>query len=378
MRCVLRGVRVIDPAADRDDRGMDVWIDGGSLRAIDRRIDAAGIAVIDLTPDDEADACVICPAFIDLHAHLREPGDEDAETVMSGCGAAAAGGYAAVVAMANTRVPIDSPDRVRQALARGERAPVTVLQAAALTRGLHGQELTDVASCIAAGAVAISDDGRNAAPVELVSQALVAAAGASRAVLVHVEDEADVARLNPGASMTRAPLRPADAESHAVSSALEALRNAGAGRLHLQHVSTAASVEQLRRGRAEGLAVTAEVTPHHLSLVDDGATGERDPLRKVNPPLRSDADRHAVAAALRDGVIDAVATDHAPHRMTDKAAGYEAAPPGMIGLETALALCITHGGFSGDALGVLVARLTTGPRAVLGDAIELAHPRLLT
>jgi dihydroorotase len=226
--------------------------------------------------------------------------------------------------------------------------------------------------------VAFSDDGRNAAPERLLADALRLAARLQRAVLVHPEDEGMVAAANPGArSLVRCPERPAACEATAVRSALRALEIAGAGELHLQHLSAAASIDLLRAAREDGAAVTAEVTPHHLSMWLPFES-EPDPvgLRKVNPPLRSDRDREAVVQALRDGIIDAVATDHAPHSDADKAGDYADAAPGMIGLETALATCITYGGMGGGWLPVLVERLTSGPYRVLGDAVGLRQPRL--
>lgn len=374
MRALLRGVRVIDPAAGVDAPSQDVWIEAGRLRAIDRRIDAGGVPVIDLTPREGAAQCVVCPGFIDLHAHLREPGDDDAETVVSGADAAAAGGFTTVVAMANTRPPIDTQERVRDAVSRNRRAAISVLQAAALSRDLEGLELADIDACLAAGAVAVSDDGRNAAPAAMLEEALRRAARTSHAVLVHPEDEHAIAGLNAGGtSVARCAVRPAETEARAVAIAIDALARAGAARLHLQHVSTAAAVDLLRRARERGLAVTAEVTPHHLSMSSAG--GETDPLRKVNPPLRGEADRIALLDAVREGVIDAVATDHAPHRPAEKARDYADAAPGMTGFDTALAACITHGGL-GEALATLVARLTVGPHGVLGSAVPVAAPRL--
>lgn len=376
---VLRGVRVLDPLSGRDDARRDVWFADGRLVAIDGHIEAEGVAVIDM----EAHAghrAVLCPGFTDLHAHLREPGDPDAETVSSGGRAAAAGGFTQVVAMANTRPPIDSPQRVAEARALANGAAVRVLQVAALTRGLEGTELTDIGGCIAAGAVAISDDGRNAATPRLVVDALRAAAASSRTVLIHPEDEEAIAQINGvHGSVVRCAERPPATESRAVDLAMRALTHAGTGRLHLQHISTVESVEALRRARDGGLAVTAEVTPHHLGMWQPVARPpEPSSLLKVNPPLRSEHDRNALVHALRDGLIDAVATDHAPHRRDAKGADYASAAPGMIGLETALAVCLTIGGMGGAWLPALVERLTAGPYRVLGGDSGLAEPRLRT
>jgi dihydroorotase len=250
--------------------------------------------------------------------------------------------------------------------------------AAAVSVGLGGTEMVDVAGCAAAGAVAFSDDGRNAAPVELLTEALRHAADVSRPVLVHPEDEAIIAANNTtGGALTRSVDRPAQAEAAAVGAAIGALAAAGRGRLHLQHLSTAASVDLVRRAREQGMAVTAEVTPHHLGMWLPAAAPTDPPaLLKVNPPLRGQRDREALVQGLRDGVIDAVATDHAPHPMDQKTGDLAAAAPGIAGLETALATCLTLGGMSGDWIPVLLERLTAGPHRVLGEAAPARLPRL--
>jgi dihydroorotase len=378
VNCILRGVRVIDPAASIDLAGQDVWLSEGRIIAMYRQIDEGTVPVIDLTPAPGQSPCILAPGFIDLHAHLREPGDEAAETVASGARAAAAGGFTHVVAMANTDPPADTPERVEQACRRARALPVEVMVAAAATRELAGREVVDIHGCAAAGAVAFSDDGRNSAPVEVLAEVLRRAADVSRTVLVHPEDEAVIAAHSPaGGMLTRAGERPPHAETSAVRRALDALARAGCGRLHLQHLSTAGSVELVRRAREDGLAVTAEVTPHHLGMWLPLARPSDPPaLVKVNPPLRGEGDRRALIEALRDGVIDAVATDHAPHRMEEKSGPEAAAAPGMTGLETALAMCITFGGMSGDWIPVLIERLTAGPQRVLGAAAPRREPRL--
>jgi dihydroorotase len=378
MNVILRGLRVIDPLSGVDREGLDVWLCDGRIAAIDKRISAPGVRVIDLTPPRGRAARVLSPGFIDLHVHLREPGDEAKETVTSGSNAAAAGGFTQVLAMANTQPPIDTPAAVGEARARGTGKRVRVHTASALTVGLRGERLVDIPGCAAAGAAAFSDDGRNLATSLLLADALRTAGTVGRAVLVHPEDEGMVAAANPGLSFVpKCPERPAACEATAVRSALRALESAGAGRLHLQHLSAAVSIDLLRGARDHGIPVTAEVTPHHLSMwlpFED----EPEPvgLRKVNPPLRSDRDREAVVQALREGLIDAVATDHAPHSVEDKSGEYADAAPGMIGLETALATCITLGGMGGGWLPVLVDRLTAGPYRVLGAAAGVHEPRL--
>lgn len=377
MNVVLRGVRVIDPRTGVDVEPRDVWINAGRIMGIERRLQPDGAGVIDLTPRGQGPACVLCPGFIDLHAHLRAPGDRDAETIDSGARAAAAGGYTTVLAMANTRPPIDTPDRVRTAAESAAGAGIDVLHTAAVTRGLEGRDLVDVAGCAGAGAAAFSDDGRNRATATVLAEALRQSGAVSRPVLVHPEDEELIAQRNPGDdAITRCELRPAEAEARAVERALTALAMVGRGRLHLQHLSVAMSLDALRRARAEGATVTAEVTPHHLADFATVPPAAPESLRKTNPPLRSAADRMAMVEALREGLIDAVATDHAPHVAAEKTAVYADAAPGMIGLETALAVCITLGGMGGRWLPVLVERLTSGPHRVLGEAAGVAAPHL--
>jgi dihydroorotase len=377
VNAILRGVRVIDPGR-LDATGQDVWIDGGKILAIYHHIDADGVQVVDLTPPEGVEPCVLCPGFIDLHAHFREPGDDEAETLQSGSLAAAAGGYTHVVAMANTSPPIDTPERVAEARLMAGDMPVSILQVAALTRALEGEELVDIKRCIEAGAVALSDDGRNAISPRQLAIALAEAGHLSRAILVHPEDEEMIAQANgTQGAVTRSPLRPPDSETRAVNLAIRALTHARTGHLHLQHLSCEASVASLRRARHQGLFVSAEVTPHHLSMWLPVAE-EPDPpaLRKVNPPLRSERDRAALVRALRDGVIEAVATDHAPHRAAEKSSGYDEAAPGMVGLQTALATCLTIGGMGGEWLATLVERMTVGPYKVLGPAAGIPEPRL--
>jgi dihydroorotase len=378
MNAILRGVRVIDPLGRLDAPGQDVWLDGGKILAIYHHIDAAGVPIVDLTPAEGADPCVLCPGFIDVHTHLRQPGDDGAETLESGASAAAAGGFTCMVAMANTAPPIDSPERVAEALLAASNLPVSILQVAALTHGLDGRDLVDLRKCLEAGAIALGDDGRNGVSPRQLAIALAETAHLSRAVFVHPEDEEMIAQANATqGSVTRSPIRPVETETRAVNLAIRALTHARAGHLHLQHLSAEGSVTSLRRARHQGLAVSAEVTPHHLSMWLPVAE-EPDPqsLRKVNPPLRSEADRNALVQALREGVIEAVATDHAPHRTADKAMPYDDAAPGMIGLETALATCITIGGMGGEWLATLVERLTVGPHRVLGPTSGVPEPRL--
>jgi dihydroorotase len=378
MNCILRGIRVIDPLGRRDAVGQDVWLSEGRIIAIYKHMGEGNLPVVDLTPAAGGTPVVLCPGFVDIHTHLREPGDEGAETLHSGSQAAAAGGFTQVLAMANTEPPIDRPERVKEATFRAVAASIQILTGCALTKGLQGEELVDMEGCVAAGAAAFSDDGRNSFSPRLLSEAIGRAAALGRPVMIHPEDEEILAQVNKvQGSVQRCSLRPVEAETRAVDYALRALTHAGRGQVHLQHVSAAATVEMLRRAKEAGANVTAEATPHHLGMWLPFATELHPPaLTKVNPPLRTDRDREVLVQALRDGVIDAVATDHAPHRVEEKALPYDRAAPGMIGLELALAVCITLGGMGGDWIPTLVERLTIGPYRVLGPGSGIREPRL--
>ncbi len=221
---ILRGVRVIDPLAGLDADGHDIWLESGVIRAIERHIDSTSVPVVDFTPVPGAQSVVMCPGFIDLHAHLRQPGDATVETIATGAQAAAAGGFTHVVAMANTDPPIDSPERVAAAVDIARGAAVHVMHVAAVSRGLQGEDLVDIRGCIEAGAVALSDDGRNTSGPEVLTEALRQADEFARPVLVHPEDEKAIARVNyQGCAVTRCPDRPPETEVDAVKTAVKAL-----------------------------------------------------------------------------------------------------------------------------------------------------------
>ncbi|MGH7557862.1 MAG: dihydroorotase [Gemmatimonadota bacterium] len=361
---LMRGGRVIDPS--RIDGVADVRIAGGLVEEVGSGLGArAGERVVDVS------GLLVTPGLLDVHVHLREPGLEAKETIATGALAAAAGGFTTVCAMPNTDPVTDTPDRVQSILERGRAAGAArVLPVAAATVGSRGERLTDVAALALAGAVAISDDGLPIATGELLASALVAAREAGIVVADHCEDQL----LSAGGAVHVDAARrlgvggiPPEAESEAVARDLEVLARVG-GRLHVCHVSTAGTVDRLREARAAGLPVTAEVCPHHLTLtwhevVSQGARA------KMNPPLASHADREALVAALLDGTIDCVATDHAPHTAEEKAWGVAAAPFGVTGLETAFGVLHTDLVRRGRmALPVLIERLTVGPARAFGLA----------
>ena len=332
----------------------------------------------------EARGHLTAPGFIDLHAHLREPGFEESETVATGAMAALAGGFTTICAMPNTEPAIDSPGLVAELIARGRAAGgARVLPIACITRGRKGKELADLVELAAAGAVAFSDDGSPVADAQLFRNALEYARAAGRPIFEHSQDHALSAGgvMHEGVVSARLGLAgmPAAAEESAIARDVALARLTG-GRLHLSHVSTAGSVELVRRAKADGLAITCEVTPHHLALTDEWVAGSRDfawedggvraapydTSTKVNPPLRAAADVRACWAGLMDGTIDAIATDHAPHASTRKDVEYQEAAFGISVLETAVPLLLAGVAAGWGTWDRVVAALTAGPASILG------------
>lgn len=320
---------------------LDIRIENGVI------VEAAGSIAPDSSHDDVLDAggSVVCSGFVDLHAHLREPGREEAETIETGTRAAALGGYTAVVAMPNTDPAQDSVPVVRFVRDQGERAGWCEVQpAGCITVGRAGTELAPYAALADEGVRIFTDDGNGVQDPLLMRRALEYSSGLGIVLAQHCE----VARLTEGAVMHEGsccseigvPGWPALAEELMLHRDIELVRLTGAP-MHFLHLSTAGSVELVRRAKADGLPVTAEVAPHHLALSDELLRGF-DPLFKVNPPLRTSADIAALKQGVMDGTIDAVATDHAPHAPHTKELPLDAAPPGMLGLETALSVVVTH------------------------------------
>jgi len=329
---VLRGGTLVDQTGER--RG-DVLVRDGRIVAVEESIDAAvGATVLD------AGGCIVAPGLVDLHAHLREPGGEIAETVESGSRAAALGGYTAVVAMPNTEPAIDSAAIARDVLALGDKALVEIAVAGAITLGRRGDKLVPMAELARLGVRLFTDDGKGVQHGGLMRRALEYASGLGVVLAQHCEDEQIAAggQMHEGAWSSRLGIagQPALAEEAMLARDLALVRLTGAP-MHFLHLSTAGSVQMIKRAKAEGLGVTCEVTPHHLAL-SDAAVASFDPIYKVNPPLRTALDVAAVRAGLRAGVVDAIATDHAPHAPERKDDPFEEAPAGMLGLETALAV----------------------------------------
>ena len=330
-RILIRGGRVLDPATGRDEFA-DVLIEDGKVAAIGAGLGAPGAAVID------AAGCWVAPGFVDLHAHLREPGQEYKEDIASGGRSAVAGGFTTVCCMANTHPVNDDPAVTDYILDRARQdSPARVLPIAAATRGLEGKVMTEMGALQKAGAVAFSDDGRTLMDGAVMRRVLEYARMIGAPVSVHAEDRHLVGQgvVNEGPVATRLglPGSPAVAETVLVARDLLLAELTGA-HLHIAHVSTAGAVELIRSARERGVHVTAEVTPHHLTLTDEATLGY-DTNTKMAPPLRSAADVAACRQGLVEGVIDAIATDHAPHAPHEKDVEFTAAPPGVLGFETA-------------------------------------------
>jgi len=328
---------------------------------------------------------VVTPGFIDLHVHLREPGQTHKETIAAGARAAAVGGFAAIVAMPNTTPAIDCPVALEDVLARIRRdAVVKVLQTAALTQGRAGETLTDAAALKAGGAVALTDDGSCIQDAGLMLRAMRNARAANIPVVDHCEIEslAGAGAMHAGACAQRLGLPGKSGACEELAVARDAIlaRETGCP-VHVQHISSAGAVSQVRFAQQQGAPLTAEASPHHICLTEEACL-EHGANAKMNPPLRAEADRQAIIAALRDGVICAIATDHAPHAAEEKSVGFAQAPCGIIGLEAAVPLCLTelyHTGLL--TLNDLVAKFTDGPRRVLRlptGALEIGAPADLT
>lgn len=373
---VIRGGRIID----RDgERVADVAITaGGTIAAVGTDLDLEALGLADAGVLD-ATGCVVAPGLVDIHTHLREPGREDAETVQTGSRAAALGGYTAVVAMPNTEPTIDNAAVVRQVLDAGVAAGLCdVRVAGAITVDRAGEALSPMAEMADLGVRMFTDDGCGVQDDRLMRRALEYSSGLP--VPVTLAQHCEVEALSEGGHMHEGewssrlgiPGIPAEAEELMVFRDIALARLTGS-RMHFQHLSTAGSVELVRQAKQRGLPVTAEATPHHFTLTH-AEVASYDPVFKVNPPLRGDADVAAVKAGLADGTIDAIATDHAPHTAEVKEAPFDHAPCGMLGLETALALGITELVEPGVlTLPELLARMSWQPAVIAG--IDDVHGR---
>ena len=356
---------VIDPSTGRHGV-FDVLIADGRIARIGPPGEAGAA-------DDYLDAsgCWVVPGLIDMHTHLREPGYEYKETVLTGTRAALAGGFTAVACMANTNPVNDNGAVTKYIIEKALAADLArVYPIGAVSVGLAGERLAEIGEMREAGIVAVSDDGRAVMDSGLMRHALEYSAMFNLPVIAHEEDRGLAAEgvMNEGATAFRLGLKgmPAAAEEAMVARDIALLERTG-GRLHIAHASTAGSVDLVRRAKARGLAVTAEATPHHFSLTEE-AVGEYDTNAKMNPPLRTAADVQALIDGIRDGTIDAIATDHAPHHRDEKDVEFECAAHGIVGLETALPLCLRLVREHGVDAAALIRALSSNPARILGVA----------
>ena len=390
----LSRIWIVDPAAGREGPG-DIVVRDGILEAVTWLDGAAADRV-------EPTGVVVAPGFIDLHAHLREPGNEDAETVATGLAAAAHGGFTTVCAMPNTTPALDEPGVLAaiRGAAAASGSPVELLAYGAVSAGRAGETLAAIGELADAGVVGFSDDGAPVRSATILRNALTYAGALGLPIVDHAEDatQTESAEANDGFVATVLGLRgwPAAAEEAAVARDLailgEVVRDVRGARLHLTHLSTAGALDLVRRAKVAGLPVTCDVTPHHLALTDEWLAGARrfaweagedvegaDPWRedaivaqpystslRVNPPLRTPSDALACLAALTDGTADAIATDHAPHTEVDKMVEFGAAANGISGIETALGLVLAAVDVGRLPLATAIAALTVGPARIVG------------
>ena len=369
MSVVLRGGRIID----RDgERVLDVELgDDGLIAALGTGLSG------DL--DLDATGCVVSPGFVDLHAHLREPGQEEAETILTGALGGSLGGYTALVAMPNTDPTTACVAVVEQVRALGRRSTCEMVPSAAMTLGRHGVDMAPMGELVDAGVGIFTDDGTGLQDPRLMRRVMEYSTGLGGRLgrPVVLAQHCEVSALSEGGYMNEGewasrlgiPGQPAEAEELMVMRDIALVRLTGA-HLHFQHLSTASSVAMVRGAKAAGLPVTAEATTHHFTLTD-AACASYDPVFKVHPPLRTDADVRAVREGLADGTIDAIATDHAPHAAHAKELPFDQAPPGMLGLETAFSLAL---GESGLDLPEVLALLSWKPAAIAGVADRHGAP----
>ena len=378
---LIHGGHIIDPSQGIDQIGDVLIAEGKIVQIGDTVAPNPSLAVIlSKAKNLDASGLTVCPGFTDLHCHLREPGFEEKETIATGTKAAAIGGFTTVCCMANTKPPLDTPvtvDWVKQKASRDSL--VTLLPIGCITKGRKGEELTDMVELAEAGVVAFSDDGNTVASSQLMRRAMDYSRDLGLPVIDHCEDKAlsDNGIINEGQMSAKLGIKgiPAAAEETMVARDLTLAKQTKA-RLHIAHVSTKGSVELIRHAKEEGILVTAEVTPHHLTLTEERITGKAsnepfDTNAKVNPPLRTKEDVQALIEGLKDGIIDAIATDHAPHTLADKNCGLELAAFGISGFETAFGclMSLVHRG--AVSLTQLISKLTCEPAKVINRNGEL-------
>ena len=379
MRRVVQNGTVIDPVNGLE-ANLDLLTEEGVIRELGQ---PGGFASVEAQRID-ASGCVVAPGLIDMHVHLREPGYEYKETVLTGTQAAVAGGFTAVACMANTN-PVNDNGAVTRFIVEQARSVglARVFPIGALSKGLHGEELAEIGAMIEAGAVAISDDGRPVMDANLMRRALEYCSMFDVPISVHEED----LHLSSGGSMNEGPTSvrlgirgvPSVAEDVMVARDIALARLTG-GRVHIAHISTRRAVDSVRQAKAEGLAVTTEVAPHHFTLTEEAVEGYNTNA-KMSPPLRLAADVAAMKEGLRDGTIDAIATDHAPHHRDEKEVEFDQAAHGVTGLETALSLTLRLVQDGVLSLSEAVQKLTMNPARILGlpyGTLSVGRPADLT
>jgi dihydroorotase len=375
MAILIKGGRVIDPAGGIDD-SLDILVDRGRIKEIGKGLKASdgnGVDVID------AAGLIVAPGFIDMHVHLREPGFEYKEDIASGTAAAVAGGFTSVCPMPNTN-PVNDNRSVTEYILRraSESGSCNVLPIGSITKGSGGTELSEMADMSDAGCVAFSDDGLPVADASVMRRALEYAKTFGLTLISHAEERSlsSGGVMNEGAMSTKLGLKGIPSSAEEVMTARDInLAGLTGGRLHIAHVSTKGAVELIRRAKADGINVTCETCPHYFTLTDELLHGY-DTNLKVNPPIRTEEDRLAIIEGLRDGTIDAIATDHAPHAAYEKDVEFDLAPFGISGIETAVSLSIRLVEDGKLSLPELIGKMTVGPAKAIGiEAPSLAAGR---
>ncbi|AEE92567.1 Dihydroorotase [Tepidanaerobacter acetatoxydans Re1] len=363
MKKLLKGARVIDPSQNTDTTS-DVLIVDGRIAAVKDEIEISDAKVIDLS------GMIVTPGLIDIHVHFRDPGYEYKEDIESGSMSAAVGGFTAAACMPNTKPPIDNAALVQYVKSKASKAgKIKLLPIGCVSKGQEGKEIAEMGDMAQAGAVAFSDDGKPIADSALMRKAMVYASMFDKVIIDHCEDPFlfEGGQINEGYISTLLGLAgiPAAAEEIMVARNILIAREMGT-RVHIAHVSTEGSLRLIRQAKSEGVKVSCEVTPHHLTLTEKAVMGY-DTNAKVNPPLRTQSDIDALLEGLKDGTIDAIATDHAPHHMDEKDMEFDKAAFGMVGLETALGVILTHIVKEGVlSLNAAIEKMTSGPAKVLG------------
>ena len=365
-KLILKGGTVLDPLKN-EEKKADLLIENGKIAGIEIAITTDGARSIDCSGK------IITHGFCDLHAHLREPGREDKETLATGSQAALAGGFTTVCVMPNTNPPLDSPESIRFILEKAESLPVTVYPIGAITKGQKGKVLTEMGVMVKSGAVAFSDDGHTLSDSGVMRRSLEYSSSLGVAIINHSEDLAlkGDGQMHEGTWSTKLGLTgiPDVSESTIIHRDLEINRMIG-GKIHIPHVSSRKSLEVIEKMKKIGVNVTVEVTPHHLYFTDENLESYNTNF-KVAPPIRCEEDREALINGVKNGLIDCIATDHAPHTVEDKEMPFDLAPPGMIGLESAFGAVWKKLGDASVSLIDVIKALTIKPREVIGLETDL-------